>query len=91
MRDVKVTVIEKKHPCNRNKIGDWFVIKGDKVHAPLEMGICFYSLSAMMPALAAWEMEKGSNDHYVMNLTRFTCPMGATVYQAEQIEDFKLE
>jgi uncharacterized repeat protein (TIGR04076 family) len=88
VNDVKVTVIESR--CNRMKVGDYFIVKGDKVHAPMEQGICFYSLSSLTAFFAPWEMEEGSTDHYILNFTKISCPMNNVVYRAERIKDISL-
>lgn len=89
MKDVKVTVIESK--CNRMNVGDYFIVKGDKIHAPFEQGICFYSLSAMTPALAPWQMDSEKNDHYIIGLKKFSCPMRSVMYQAESFDSLDLK
>ncbi|MFZ5351973.1 MAG: hypothetical protein ACOZCL_04505 [Bacillota bacterium] len=88
MRDVKVTVLESN--CNRMKKDDFFVVKGDKVHAPFEQGICFYSLSSLTAFFAAWEMDKEHKDHYIKNFTEISCPMRHVMYRAEQIDASEL-
>lgn len=89
MKDVKVTVVQ---ACNTAvHEGDYFIVKGDKIHAPGEQGVCFYSLSALMPFFAAWQMDPGSTDHFLLNVREVKCPMGKTVYKAETCESLTLE
>jgi uncharacterized repeat protein (TIGR04076 family) len=87
MNDVRVKVVEMKVPCSQVKVGDWFIVQGDKVHAPLNQGICFYALAGMAPFLPAWQMNRDSSDHIALGLTRFTCAQGKVVFEAERLPE----
>jgi len=47
MKDVKVSISEKKGNCSKANIGDYFLIKGGKIHVPFSQGICYYALSSL--------------------------------------------
>jgi|GEM_PF-1560842 len=86
-----ITVVRNEGKCPRVGVEDYFYIKGDKVHAPFKQGICFYSLSAMMPFFVPLEMEEGSNDHYILGFKEFSCPMGNVTYRAERVNSVSLD
>lgn len=91
MKDVKVSIVEKKGGCSRTNIGDYFIIKGGKLHIPFTQGICYYALSSLMPVLAPWQMEEDANDHFILKFKEFVCPMGNVIYKAEQFDNLELK
>ncbi len=90
MKDVKVSIKEKMGKCGQTVLGEYFVIKGGKLYFPPGQGICLYALSALMPMLAPWQMDKKNNDHFILDYTEFVCPMGNVKYQARQYENIDI-
>jgi uncharacterized repeat protein (TIGR04076 family) len=62
--DLKVEVVAPpgaKLWCNA-KVGDHFEVRGELIFLPPGQGFSFYSLSAIMPMLAAKQREAATND-----------------------------
>ena len=86
MFDVKVTITHWSDKCPVTKKGDVFEIRGNKIHDISGNGVCYYALSAMMPFLAAWQMNPKDNPHEAVNIMEVVCSGGFVRYKAERIE-----
>ena len=58
--------------CNA-QVGDYFELKGEILHLPAAQGFSIYSLSAIMPMLAAKQRETPPND-WMSTDSEVACP-----------------
>lgn len=53
--------------------GDWFELRGEMLHLPPDQGFSIYSLSAVMPLLAAKQRETHPHD-WMQTDSEVACP-----------------
>lgn len=73
--DIRVEVVAPEGArlwCNA-KVGDFFELRGEMLHLPPGQGFSIYSLSAIMPMLAAKQRETHPND-WMSTDTDVACP-----------------
>ena len=69
---VEIVATEGEH-IYCGKPGDWFELRGEMLHLPPGQGFSIYSLSAVMPLLAAKQRETHPND-WMQTDAEIACP-----------------
>jgi uncharacterized repeat protein (TIGR04076 family) len=72
--DLKVTVEAIRGMCTCNhKIGDYFELKGGKLHLPGDQSFCLYALQSAIPLLPAKQRPTHPND-WMSTDAHVACP-----------------